>query len=36
LPLALYAASAWLIVTLVFLRVLALMPGREEGGIDSH
>jgi MFS family permease len=35
LPFALHAASAWLVVTLVALRFLAPMPGRDEGRIDS-
>lgn len=33
LSFALHAASAWLVVTLVLLRFLAPMPGREEGRI---
>jgi MFS family permease len=35
LPFALHAASAWLVVTLVLLRFLAPMPGREEGRIAA-
>lgn len=35
LPFALHAASVWLVVTLVLLRFLAPMPGREEGRIES-
>jgi hypothetical protein len=35
LPFALHAASAWLVVSLVALRVLAPMPGREEGRISA-
>jgi predicted MFS family arabinose efflux permease len=33
LPFALHAASIWLVVTLVLLRFIAPMPGREEGRI---
>jgi MFS family permease len=35
LPFALHAASTWLVVTLVLLRFLAPMPGREEGRIEQ-
>lgn len=35
LPFALHAASAWLVVTLVVLRFLAPMPGRDEGRIAA-
>jgi predicted MFS family arabinose efflux permease len=35
LPFALHAASAWLVVTLVLLRFLAPMPGRDEGRIEA-
>lgn len=35
LSFALHAASAWLVVSLVALRVLAPMPGREEGRISA-
>lgn len=35
LPFALHAASVWLVVTLVLLRFLAPMPGREEGRISA-
>ncbi|MGN6357035.1 MAG: MFS transporter [Novosphingobium sp.] len=35
LPFALHAASAWLILSLIVLRVAAPMPGREEGRIAS-
>jgi MFS family permease len=33
LPFALHAASVWLVVTMVVLRFMAPMPGREEGRI---
>jgi MFS family permease len=35
LPFALHAASAWLILTLVVLRFLAPMPGRDEGRLET-
>lgn len=35
LPFALHAASVWLVVTLVILRFLAPMPGREEGRLTT-
>jgi MFS family permease len=35
LPFALHSASAWLLVTLVLLRLFAPMPGRDEGRIQS-
>jgi hypothetical protein len=35
LPFALHAASAWLVVSLVLLRLFAPMPGREEGRIAA-
>lgn len=35
LPFALHAASAWLVVTWIVLRVLAPMPSREEGRVAS-
>lgn len=35
LPFALHSASAWLVVTLVVLRFVAPMPGREEGRVQG-
>ena len=35
LPFALHAASAFLLVTLILVRLYAPMPGREEGRIQA-